>query len=49
MSKAEILEGLAPKQYGSQKSKEANIQALNTRLFYDIIRQNIPHTMSVFT
>ncbi len=34
------LQALAPEQYGSQKSKAANIQSLNKCLFYDMIRSN---------
>ena len=45
MNQAGNLEGLAPEQYGSRKSKSADIQVLNTRLFYDLIRQKrIPET-----
>ena len=32
--------GLTPEQYFSLKIKAVDIQALNTRLFYDLIRQN---------
>ena len=49
MSQAEILDGIAPEQYGSRKAKASEIQALNTRLFYDLIRQKrIPET-SIFS
>ena len=45
MSQAETLYVIAPEQYGSLKSKAADIQALNTRLFYDLIGQKrIPAT-----
>ena len=45
MSQAEILDELTPEQYGRRKEKAAYIQALNTRLFYDLIRQKrIPFT-----
>ena len=37
MSQAEILDGIAREQYGSRKAKAADIQALKTRLFYDLI------------
>ena len=48
MRKAENLEGIAPEQYGSRKSKAAHIQALNIRIFYDIIRKNIIPATSIF-
>ena len=38
-SQAENLDVLAPEQYGIRKAKAADIQALNTRLFYDLIIQ----------
>lgn len=38
MQRAEECEGVAPEQYGSRKHKAADIQALNTRLFYDLVR-----------
>ena len=42
------INGLAPEQYGSRKAKAEDIQALITRLFYDLIRkQRIPDT-SIF-
>eukprot|EP00957_Ditylum_brightwellii_P144547 11011100-Ditylum_brightwellii.AAC.1 len=37
MSNAEYLQGIADEQYGSRKNKSADIQALNTRLYYDYI------------
>ena len=37
MIKEEYMGRLSPKQYGSRASKTAYIQALNTRLFYDIV------------
>ena len=39
MIQAKNLDWLAPEQYGSYKGKSADIQALNTRLLYDITRQ----------
>ena len=48
MRKSENIDGLAPEQYGIWKSKAAEIQALNTRLFYDLIRQNIIPDTSIF-
>ena len=45
---AENIDGLAPKKYRSQKSKAADIQALNTRLFYDLIRKNRIPATSIF-
>ena len=48
MSQAEELDGLAPEQCGIRASKVADIQALNTSLFYDLIRlKRIPST-SIF-
>ena len=45
MIQDETLDGISPEQYGSRKAKDANTQALNTRLFYDLIRQKrIPAT-----
>eukprot|EP00957_Ditylum_brightwellii_P065859 4994787-Ditylum_brightwellii.AAC.1 len=37
MASAENLEGMADEQHGSRKKKAADIQALNTRLFYDYV------------
>eukprot|EP00957_Ditylum_brightwellii_P105962 8082922-Ditylum_brightwellii.AAC.1 len=37
MNKAEECNGIAPEQYGSRRRKAADIQALNTRLFYDLV------------
>ena len=47
MSKDEDLEGLAPKQYG-RRAKKSDIQALNTRLCYDLIRLKINPATSIF-
>lgn len=45
MRNAEAINGLAPEQYGSRSFKAADIQALNTRLFYDLVRlKRIPAT-----
>ena len=41
MIRAEELRALSPEQYSSRKGKAAYIQALNTRMFYDIIRVKI--------
>ena len=49
MSHSESLYGLAPEQYRIQKAKSAYIQALNTRLFYDLIIQNRIPSTSIFT
>ena len=38
MIKAENLDGIAPEQYGIRNYKLVDIQALNTRLFNDLIR-----------
>eukprot|EP00957_Ditylum_brightwellii_P022700 1712325-Ditylum_brightwellii.AAC.1 len=35
MRRAEIMHGIAPEQFGSRREKSADLQALNTRLFYD--------------
>ena len=47
MSKAENLDGIAPEQYGSRSAKVAEIQYLNTRLFYDLMRQKIIPEMRI--
>ena len=39
MKKIEDLDSLDPYKYGTQEVKAADIQALNTCLFYDHIRQ----------
>ena len=39
MEKVEELDSLSPEKYGSQKDKFTDIQALNTQIFYDFIRQ----------
>ena len=39
-SKAENLKWLSPEKYGRRKSKAADTQAYNTRLFYDSDRKN---------
>ena len=49
MSQSESLDGLTPKQYGIWKEKAADIQELNTRLFYDLIRKKIIPATSIFT
>ena len=48
MNQAEELEGIAPEKYGSRKPKAADSQALNTRLFYDLVRQKKVTSTSVF-
>eukprot|EP00957_Ditylum_brightwellii_P057837 4386020-Ditylum_brightwellii.AAC.1 len=35
MRSAEIIQGIAPEQFGSRQKKSADLQALHTRLFYD--------------
>eukprot|EP00957_Ditylum_brightwellii_P064703 4910695-Ditylum_brightwellii.AAC.1 len=35
MKRAEIMHGVTPEQFGSRRKKSADLQALNTRLFYD--------------
>jgi hypothetical protein len=48
MKRAESCGGIAPEQYGSRRQKSADLQALNTRLYYDhILLRRIPAT-SVF-
>ena len=48
MYQAEEVYGIAPEQYGNQESKYGNVQALNTRLFYDLDRQKKVTSTSVF-
>ena len=48
MRQAKNLDGIAHEKYRSRKSKAAYIQALNIRIFYDIIRQKIIQATSVF-
>ena len=38
MIKSEELNTPSPEQYGSRNEKSLDIQALNRRLFYDLIR-----------
>ena len=46
--KTEELNALANQQYGSRASKSSGIKALNTCLFYDLIRLKIvPATSNV--
>ena len=49
MNQAEDLEEIAHKHYGSQKSKSTDVQALNTRLLYNLVRQKRFTSTSVFT
>ena len=45
MSQSNTLYGIAPEQYGVRKAKSSHIKSLNTRLFYNLIRQKrIPAT-----
>ena len=46
--KSKNLDGLSPEQYDSRKSNTKDIKNLNTRLFYDIIRQNRISETSIF-
>ena len=48
MSKAENIDRLATEQYGIRKAKVADIQALHTRLIYDLIRQTVISDTSIF-
>eukprot|EP00957_Ditylum_brightwellii_P029445 2225480-Ditylum_brightwellii.AAC.1 len=48
MRRAETCDDMAPEQFGSRRQKSANLQALNTRLYYDhILLKRVPAT-SVF-
>ena len=38
MKYTEVLEGISPERYGSRKFQAAEVQDLNTRLFYDLVR-----------
>ena len=49
MNQTEELEGIAPEQYGSRKSKANDVQALNTCLFYNLFIQKKVTSTSVFT
>ena len=49
MGKTENLDRLALEKYGSWKSKVADIQYLNTRLFYDTIRQKRTPATRIFS
>ena len=49
MSQDEALDGISPEKCGISREKEANIKELNTRLFYDLIRQKIIPAISVFS
>ena len=45
MRKTENFDGIAPEKYSRRKSTASDIQALKTRIFYDLIRQKrIPAT-----
>eukprot|EP00957_Ditylum_brightwellii_P079674 6058735-Ditylum_brightwellii.AAC.1 len=48
MQHAEECHGIAPEQYGSKKKKAADIQALNTRLFYDYVQLKRTPVTSLF-
>ena len=48
MQRAEECHGIAPEQYGSRKKKAADIQALNTRLFYDYVQLKRTPATSLF-
>eukprot|EP00957_Ditylum_brightwellii_P038338 2898307-Ditylum_brightwellii.AAC.1 len=48
MRRAEACDSIAPEQFGSRRQKSADLQALNTRLYYDcILLKRVPAT-SVF-
>ena len=49
MIQSESIDGIAPEWYGTQKAKATDIQALNTRLFYDLIRQKRIPATSIFS
>ena len=48
MNQAETLDGITTEQYWSNKSNAADIQALNTKIFYDIIGQKSIPATSIF-
>eukprot|EP00957_Ditylum_brightwellii_P074988 5698875-Ditylum_brightwellii.AAC.1 len=48
MARAEEIQGVAQEQYGSRKQKAADIQALNTRLFYDYVLMEKTPAISTF-
>ena len=48
MKQAEELEGISPEHYGRRKPKAADVQDLNTRPFYELVRQKIVTTTSIF-
>ena len=48
MNQAEDIEGISPEQYGRITSKDADIQAFNTYLFYDLVIQKKVKSTSVF-
>eukprot|EP00957_Ditylum_brightwellii_P108709 8292143-Ditylum_brightwellii.AAC.1 len=48
MQRAEECHGISPEQYGSRKKMAANIQALNTLLFYDYVQLKRTHATSLF-
>ena len=48
LQRAEECGGLAPEQYGSRKHKAADVQALNTRLFFDYVRLRRCHAVAEF-
>ena len=49
MINVENLEVLSPKQYVRPKAKEAQTQALNNCLLYNLIRKNIIYAISTFS
>ena len=49
MNHAEELEVIAPGKYGSRKSKASDVQALNTCLLYNLVRQKKFTSTSAFT
>ena len=49
MRQSEELEGLTPEQYGNRASKSADIQALNTRIFYEFVRLKRISDTNIFT
>ena len=48
LGRAEECGGLAPEQYGSRRHKAADVQALNTRLFFDFTRLRRCHAIAEF-
>eukprot|EP00957_Ditylum_brightwellii_P154326 11744250-Ditylum_brightwellii.AAC.1 len=48
MHRAEIIGGIAMEQYGSRKNQAADLQALNTCLFFDCVKLEHKSATSTF-